>query len=96
MNPELSSIVTLLQDNRPREAEQACNKYLSRRKNDADGWFVHAGIQSCLGNLGKVIESCRKVLKLQRITPPETGTALQSPQRHGEAIPYYEYAWPAT
>lgn len=93
MNPELNDIVAMLQDNHLHAAEQACNKYLSRRKGDADGWFVHAGIQSRLGKLERVIESCKKVLKLQPAHAGATfniGAALQALRRHRDAIPYYE------
>ena len=88
----LEAIISLVQDNKLQDALKACADHLNQHKDDADGWFIFAGINSRLGDIDKVIDSCNRVLALQpghSAAAYNLGVALQSRHCHQDAIAAY-------
>ena len=93
MHRDLENVVVMVRENRIPDALRACIRYVKNRKGDADGWFVLAGIHSTRGDFDKVLQCCHRVLELQpdhAAALYNSGVALQSMQRHADAIPCYE------
>lgn len=85
-------VQALLQGNRVHEAKTLCAGLCERNRDDAEAWFLLAGIQAQLGALDEVIRCCRQVVALQ---PPNVaahynlGVALQAQGRTEEAAGSY-------
>ncbi len=85
-------ILGLLQANRLSEAKAPCTQFCQRTPEDAEGWFLLAGIHAGLGEFAQVIACCHKVIGLQpgnAMAHYNLGVALQTLGRHAEAAESY-------
>ena len=85
-------IFSLLQSNRLREAKTLCAGLCERDRDDAEAWFLLAGIHAQLGELDDVIRCCRQATVLEPTNVPahyNLGVALQSRSRIEEAAQSY-------
>ena len=85
-------VFSLLQGSRLREAKTLCAGICQRNQNDAEAWFLLAGIHAQLGELDEVIRCCRQVVGLEPMNVAahyNLGVALQSRSRIEEAVQSY-------
>jgi tetratricopeptide (TPR) repeat protein len=88
-------IMSLIQSGRWLEAKTVCTQLCRGNINDAESWFLLAGIHSQIGELDQVVECCRKVIALQPRNMRahyNLGIALQQLERAEEAEAAYRAA----
>ena len=85
-------VMAMIQGGRWLDAKMLCSQICQAAQNDAEAWFLMAGIHAQMGELDGVIAACRKVIVLQ----PENiagyynlGVALQSQDQHADAAAAY-------
>lgn len=85
-------VMSMIQGGRWLEAKALCGQICQAAQDDAEAWFLMAGIHAQMGELDGVIAACRKVVALQ----PENvaayynlGVALQSQGQHADATAAY-------
>lgn len=82
----------LLQAGRWGEAKQLCTAICTRNPNDAEAWFMLAGINAQLGAFPEVVDCCRRLIALQPGNAGayyNLGVALQLLERTEEAKDCY-------
>lgn len=88
-------IMSLLQSGKVKDAVVLCERYCQEQPNQADAWFLRAGVQAQLGALDEVVACCRKTVAL---APGHVaawynlGVALQSQQAWEAAADAYARA----
>lgn len=85
-------VFSLLQSNRLREAKTLSSGLCARNPNDAEAWFLLAGVHAQMGELDDVIRCCRQVVVLEPMNVAahyNLGVALQSCSRLDEATESY-------
>ncbi len=85
-------VFSLLQSNRLREAKTLSSGFCARNPNDAEAWFLLAGVHAQMGELDDVIRCCQQVVVLEPMNVAahyNLGVALQSCSRLDEATESY-------
>ena len=85
-------VFALLQSNRLREAKALCVGLCERNQNDAEAWFLLAGVHAQLGELDQVVRCCQHVIALEPMNIPahyNLGVALQTQGHIDEAAGCY-------
>jgi len=85
-------VFALLQGSRVHEAKALCARLCDRNRNDAEAWFLLAGIHAQLGELDEVIRCCRQVVVLEPVNAAaqyNLGVALQTQHHTEEAVGSY-------
>ena len=85
-------VVTLLQNRRLMEAKNICRKLCKENGDDAESWFLLAGINAQMGMLDEVATCCRRVVALQPTNVQahyNLGVALQMLGNHRDATNSY-------
>lgn len=85
-------VMGMIQGGRWLDAKALCGQICQAAQDDAEAWFLMAGIHAQMGELDEVIAVCRKIIALQ----PENiagyynlGVALQSQDQHVDAVAAY-------
>jgi tetratricopeptide (TPR) repeat protein len=86
-------VITFLRQNRLQEAEALCHALCETTKDDANNWFLLAGIHARRGNFEHVVACCRHVIELdprQAGAHYNLGVALMQLARFEEAAAAYQ------
>jgi tetratricopeptide (TPR) repeat protein len=93
--PTKQAVMQLLQSGRLTEARTLCVQLCQQNANDAEAWFLLAGIHANTGALDEVVRCCRQVITLQSDNTGayyNLGVALQTLNLSEEAIEAYQHA----
>lgn len=85
-------VLGLIQANRLAQAKSLCAQLCQRTPEDAEAWFLLAGIHAGLGEFEQVVSCCRRVTSLQpgnTMAHYNLGVALQTLERNTEAAESY-------
>lgn len=85
-------VLGLIQTNRLAQAKSLCIQLCQRTPEDAEAWFLLAGIHAGLDEFEQVVSCCRRVTNLQpgnTMAHYNLGVALQTLERNTEAAESY-------